>query len=119
MNKQDLKESKVYRIEDASKTPFIRSLTSKNILEKYKFYSDLNGKQIILLSKENPKKQSNNIQYIGVKIYVKHPDCWLYISESVLKEVKVPDICFCNLWVTGCKCGVFKREKNEEKSTRI
>lgn len=103
-----MKIGQKYVICGASYSTLIMNRCSAFILAKYSYYYELND-HIITIVEEPDKTRKND-----VKVCLENePHCWFLIGKLFLKplEVKHKTKCKCDLWITGCKCGVFLKEQ--------
>lgn len=88
----------------------LSNFTSESFIEKYRLWDEIDGKEIEILNKGS--SQNIDIEFCVVgddpSLKARMRSDFLFLR----KESKTLTSCGCDIWITGCKCGAFKAEKN-------
>lgn len=85
--------------------------------KKYSHWSLLTGKRVLILEKEPLHQIKFTTFPINDPKQYKTDSSgeWCFCSFHYLSKAQNHVNCSCNLWTTGCVCGLFKLEQNKKK----
>lgn len=87
------------------------ALQNKLLVRHFPQFSDLNGKEVILLGQHENKIESAKIVLYTVSL-VANPII-KFTANSIFFEKSIAANCKCDVFVTGCICGFFQKEKHD------
>lgn len=118
---EDIEVGRIYRLSQTLiYAGFIDSNGTTTFKHKYHKWSDLAGKKILVLEKLTfnvPNCIKFAVYPINSPLQTRTDSSgdWCICSYNYLQQIPKktkPTIeCRCNIWITGCKCGVFKIEQ--------
>ena len=123
----DVEIGKIYTIDCSGLShPIPDTFATQIFIKKYPSWDKINGKRILVLEKTfvstTATGGSRIIKFAVFPINdpkqnrVDDSGEWCFCTPSYLyKQVNKHANCTCNLWTTGCVCGIFKSEKNKKK----
>ena len=105
--------------------PITRNMATDSFLRKYFQWFMLTGKRVLVLEKITPTSCPSNDLLKFVVLPINDPKQnkidstgeWCLCSANYLHKPQTQNHanCTCNLWTTGCVCGIFKTEQSKKK----
>lgn len=113
MKIDDIKVGETYTLHFENATSSIRRHrdNSEEFVNKYKGirWSTLQGKRVVILKIIK--------QYARFHLEDDPPTHYTALAANYFKPIlgssSLRVVCQCNIWITGCKCGVFKAEQTQ------
>lgn len=89
----------------------------EELRKKYNCVGDLDGREVVIMAFRRTKINNGNQNFY--KVFLEsEPEIDFFVHEAFLsrKKLKLPSAspqkaCKCNVFVTGCICGVFQKEQ--------
>lgn len=133
-NIDDVEVGKIYEANFGFTSYLSPKTASPSFLKKYASWDLLDGKKVLVIEKTTVNTMRANLPVVKFQVLPDNTDPdskislaqqtnrgtigeWCLCSPHYLYKIHTQNnaTCTCNLWTTGCVCGIFKSEKSKKK----
>lgn len=116
MEVDDIIVGETYEIRLIGHHGLVKDFSGRNQSDSFtKKYSNIRWNELNLYKAVIIEKSASFRDIVKIVIKDDPPECWALFNVCYLEPMPTPSICNCDIWISGCKCGVFQKEKFSSK----